>query len=205
MLSAGMDTSAVTMEWAMSLLLNHPYVMKEAQAELDDVVGRDRLANEADIHKLPCLQNIINEVLRLFPPAPLLVPHESAEDCMIGGFNVPRGTMILVNAWAIQRDPKVWDDPTSFIPKRYEGLEDDHAYQLLPFGMGRRSCPGAGLANRVVSLALAVLIQCLEWKRVSEEPMDLSEGTGLTMPKREPLEAMCKARECMIANVLAQL
>ncbi|XP_010047103.2 isoflavone 3'-hydroxylase-like [Eucalyptus grandis] len=205
MLSAGTDTTAVTIEWAMSLLLNHPNVMKKAQAELDDVIGRDRLANEADIHKLPYLQNIINEALRLFPPAPLLVPHESTEDCMIGGFNVPRGTMILVNAWAIQRDPKLWDEPTSFIPKRYEGLEDDHAYRLLPFGMGRRSCPGAGLANRVLSLALAALIQCFEWERIGEEPVDLSEGTGITVPKREPLEALCKVRECMIANVLTQL
>ncbi|KAL3732929.1 hypothetical protein ACJRO7_022450 [Eucalyptus globulus] len=204
-LSAGTDTSTVTIEWAMSLLLNHPEVMKKAQAKLDDIVGRDRLANEADIQKLPCLQNIINEVLRLFPPAPLLVPHESAEDCMVGGFNVPRGTMILVNAWAIQRDPKVWDDPTSFIPKRYQGLEEDHAYRLLPFGMGRRSCPGAGLANRVVSLALAALIQCFEWERIGEESVDLSEGMGITMPKREPLEALCKVRECMIANVLTQL
>ncbi|XP_039171890.1 cytochrome P450 81Q32 [Eucalyptus grandis] len=205
MLSAGTDTSAVTIEWAMSLLLNHPDVMKKAQVELDDVVGRDRLANEADIQKLPCLQNIINEVLRLFPPAPLLAPHESAEDCMIGGFNVPQGTMILVNAWAIQRDAKVWDDPTSFISKRYEGLEDDHAYQLLPFGMGRRSCPGAGLANRMVSLALVALIQCFEWEPIGEEPVDLSEGMGITMPKREPLEALCKVRGCMIANVLTQL
>ncbi|XP_030454574.1 isoflavone 3'-hydroxylase-like [Syzygium oleosum] len=205
MLSAGTDTSAATIEWAMSLLLNHPDIMKKARAELDDVVGRDRLAGEVDIHKLPCLQNIINEALRLFPPGPLLVPHESTEDCTVGGFDVPRGTMILVNAWAIQRDPKVWDDPTSFKPERCEGLEGDHSYRLLPFGMGRRSCAGAGLANIVVSSALAALIQCFEWERVGEEPVDLSEGTGLTMPKREPLEAMCKARECMNANVLAQL
>ncbi|XP_030537995.2 cytochrome P450 81Q32-like [Rhodamnia argentea] len=205
MISAGTDTSAATIEWAMSLLLNHPDVMKRALAELDHVIGRDRLADEADIHKLPRLQSIINEALRLFPPAPLLVPHESAEDCTVGGFDVPRGTMILVNAWAIQRDPKVWDDPTSFKPERCEGLEGDHSGRLLPFGMGRRSCPGAGLANRVVSLGLAALLQCFEWERVGEEPVDLSEGTGLTMPKREPLEAMCKARECMIANVLAQL
>ncbi|KAF8023177.1 hypothetical protein BT93_F0623 [Corymbia citriodora subsp. variegata] len=203
--AAGTDTSVVTIEWAMSLLLNHPDVMKKAQAEVDNIVGRDRLVDEADIHKLPYLQNIINEVLRLFPPAPLLVPHESAEDCMVGGFDVPRGTMILVNAWAIQRDPKVWDHPTSFKPERYEGLEGDHAYRLLPFGMGRRSCPGAGLANRVVSLALAALIQCFEWERVGEELVDLSEGTGITMPKREPLEAMCKVHDCKIANVLAQL
>ncbi|KAF7847357.1 hypothetical protein BT93_L3057 [Corymbia citriodora subsp. variegata] len=204
-LCAGTDTSAVTIEWTMSLLLNHPNIMQKAQAELDDIVGRDCLVDEADIHKLPYLQNIINEALRLFPPAPLLVPHESAKDCMIGGFDVPRGTMILVNAWAIQRDPKVWDDPTSFKPERYEGLKEDHAYRLLPFGMGRRSCPGVGLANRVVGLTLAALIQCFEWERVSEEPVDLSEGTGMTMPKREPLEAMCKARECMIANVCARL
>ncbi|KAI3412891.1 uncharacterized protein J3R85_016787 [Psidium guajava] len=205
MLAAGTDTSSVTIEWAMSLLLNHPDVLKKAQVELDDVVGRDRLPDEADIHKLPCLQNIINEVLRLFPPGPLLVPHESSEDCTIGGFDVPRGTMILVNAWAIHRDPKVWDDPTSFKPERHEGLEGDHAYRLLPFGMGRRSCPGAGLANRVVGLALAALIQCFEWERVGEEPVDLLEGTGLTMPKRRPLEAMCKTWECMIANALGQL
>ncbi|XP_010059888.2 cytochrome P450 81Q32 [Eucalyptus grandis] len=204
-IGAGTDTSAVTIEWAISLLLNHLDVMKKAQVELDDIVGRDRLVDEADTHKLPCLHNIINEALRLFPPGPLLVPHESAEDCTIAGFDVPRGTMILVNAWAIQRDPKVWDDPTNFKPERYEGLEGDHAYRLLPFGMGRRSCPGAGLANRVVSLALAALIQCFEWERVGEELVDLSEGTGLTMPKREPLEALCKARECMIANVLAHL
>ncbi|KAF8023135.1 hypothetical protein BT93_F0590 [Corymbia citriodora subsp. variegata] len=205
MVSAGTDTSAVTIEWAMSLLLNHPDIMKKALVELDDIVGQDRLVDEADIHKLPCLRNIINEAFRLFPAGPLLVPHEASEDCTVGGFDVPQGTMILVNAWAIQRDPKVWDDPTSFKPQRYEGLEDDHAYRLLPFGMGRRSCPGAGLANRVVSLTLAALIHCFEWERVNEEPVDLSEGTGLTMPKREPLEAMCKARECMIANVLGQL
>ncbi|KAF8023163.1 hypothetical protein BT93_F0611 [Corymbia citriodora subsp. variegata] len=205
MLIAGTDTSATTIEWAMSLLVNHPNVMKKARAELDDAIGLDRLADETDIHKLPYLHNIINEALRLFPPGPLLLARESAEDCMVGGFNVPRGTIILVNAWAIQRDPKVWDDPTSFKPDRHEGVGGDHAYRLLPFGMGRRRCPGAGLANRVVSLALAMLIQCFEWEQVDEEPVDLSEGTGLTMPKREPLEAMCKARECMIANVLAQL
>ncbi|KAF8023176.1 hypothetical protein BT93_F0622 [Corymbia citriodora subsp. variegata] len=205
MLIAGTDTSATTIEWAMSLLVNHPNVMKKARAELDDAIGLDRLADETDIHKLPYLHNIINEALRLFPPAPLLLARESAEDCMVGGFNVPRGTIILVNAWAIQRDPKVWDDPTSFKPDRHEGVGGDHAYRLLPFGMGRRRCPGAGLANRVVSLALAMLIQCFKWEQVEEELVDLSEGMGLTMPKREPLEAMCKARECMIANVLAQL
>ncbi|GFY86032.1 cytochrome P450, family 81, subfamily D, polypeptide 5 [Actinidia rufa] len=203
MLSAGTDTSAVTIEWAMSLLLNHPEVLKRARAELDEIVGEDRLADEPDLSKLPYLQNIINETLRLFPAAPLLVPHESSNDCFIGGFDVPRGTMLLANAWAIHRDPKLWEDPTSFNPERYDNREGE-AYKLIPFGIGRRSCPGAGLANRVVGLALASLIQCFEWERVSEELVDMSEGQGLTMPKLEPLEAMCRSRERMI-NVLSEL
>ncbi|GFZ10194.1 cytochrome P450, family 81, subfamily D, polypeptide 2 [Actinidia rufa] len=119
--------------------------------------------------------------------SPLLLPHESSSDCSIGGFDVPRGTMLLANAWAIHRDPKWWDDPTSFKPERHESKEGD-PYKFIPFGIGRRSCPGAGLANRVMGLALAGLIQCFEWERVSEELVDMSEGQGLTMPKLKPLE-----------------
>ncbi|CAI0464931.1 unnamed protein product [Linum tenue] len=196
MITAGTDTSATTIEWAMSLLLNHPNILTKARAELDDVVGNNRLVEESDYAKLPYLQNIINETLRLYPAAPLLVPHYSSEDCTIGGYHIPKGTMLMANAWAIQRDPSVWDEPTTFRPERHEGKEAD-AYKLLPFGMGRRSCPGTGLANRVVSLALGALIQCFEWTRVGEGLIDMSEGKGLTMPKVEPLVALCKARECM--------
>ena len=203
MLSAGTDTSSVTIEWAMSLLLNHPEILRRARAELDDIVGEDRLVDEPDLINLPYLQNIINETLRLFPAAPLLLPHESSGDCTIGGFDVPRGTMLLANAWAIHRDPKWWDDPTSFKPERHESKEGD-PYKFIPFGIGRRSCPGAGLANRVMGLALAALIQCFEWERVSEELVDMSEGQGLTMPKLKPLEAMCRPRERMI-RVLSEL
>ncbi|XP_057490917.1 cytochrome P450 81Q32-like [Actinidia eriantha] len=203
MLLAGTDTSAVTIEWAMSLLLNHPEVLKRARAELDDIIRADRLADEPDLSKLPYLQNIINETLRLFPPAPLLIAHESSDNCTIGGFDVARGTMLLPNVWAIHRDPKVWEDPTSFKPERFKN-RDGEAYKFIPFGIGRRSCPGAGLANRVVGLALAGLIQCFEWERVSEELVDMTEGQGLTMPKVKPLEAMCKAREKMI-RVLSEL
>ncbi|CAI0421937.1 unnamed protein product [Linum tenue] len=196
MISAGTDTSAVTMEWAMTLLLNHPKILNKARIELDDVVGKNRLIEEADCSKLPYLQSIINETLRLYPAAPLLVPHYSSEDCTIGGYHIPKGTMLLANAWAIQRDPSVWVDPTTFWPERHEGMEVD-AYKLLPFGIGRRSCPGIGLANRVVSSVLGVLIQCFEWRRTSEELLDMTEGKGLTMPKVEPLVALYKTRECM--------
>ncbi|KAA8531624.1 hypothetical protein F0562_006333 [Nyssa sinensis] len=196
MILAGTDTAAVTIEWAMSLLLNHPDVLKNARVELDTHVGQDRFIDESDLSKLHYLRCIILETFRLCPAAPLLVPHMSSDDCTIGGYNVPRDTIVLVNAWSIHRDPKYWDDPTSFKPERFEG-GDVEAHKLMPFGMGRRACPGAGLAQRVVGLTLGSLIQCFEWERVSEMEVDLTEGKGLTMPKAEPLEAMCKSRDIM--------
>ncbi|XP_034689378.1 cytochrome P450 81Q32-like [Vitis riparia] len=191
---AGTDTTATTIEWAMSLLLNHPDVLKKARVELDALVGKDRLMEESDFPKLQYLQNIISETLRLFPAAPLLVPHMSSENSHIGGFDIPRDTILLANVWAIHRDPKLWEDATSVKPERFENIGGTETYKLLPFGLGRRACPGVGLANRVVGLALGSLIQCYEWERVSEKEVDMAEGKGLTMPKMEPLEAMCKAR-----------
>ncbi|XP_031275475.1 cytochrome P450 81Q32-like [Pistacia vera] len=189
----------------MSLPLNYHVLLKKARAELNHHVGLDHLAEEPDLVKLPYLLCIINETLRLFPAAPFLVPHESSDYCTIGGYDVPSTTMLIVNASTIHRDAKVWEDPESFRPERFEGLEGEvEAYNFIPFGQGRRSSPGAGLAKRVMGLALATLIQCFEWERISEEEVDLIEGTGLTMPKVEPLEAMCKARECML-NVLSKL
>ncbi|KAJ9670577.1 hypothetical protein PVL29_026860 [Vitis rotundifolia] len=186
---AGTDTAASTMEWAMTLLLNHPDILEKAKAELDMHVGKDRLIEESDLPKLQYLQSIISETLRLFPVAPLLLPHMSSDDCQIGGFDIPRGTLLLVNAWALHRDPQVWEDPTSFKPERFENGEREN-YKLLPFGIGRRSCPGAGLAQRVVGLALGSLIQCHDWKKISNTAIDTIEGKGLTMPKLQPLEAI---------------
>ncbi|XP_073039473.1 cytochrome P450 81Q32-like [Primulina eburnea] len=196
MLLGGTDTTSITIEWAMSALLNHPEKLEKAKAELDSFVGSNRLIDESEVPKLPYLQNIISETFRLFPAAPLLVPHESSDDCKIGGYDIPKGTILLVNAWAIHRDPMTWDDPASFKPERFEGKEIGPA-KLLPFGMGRRSCPGSGLAQRVVGLTLGSLVQCLEWRRISEEMVDLSEGIGISMPKAIPLEAECKAREVL--------
>ena len=190
MLTAGTNTSSVTIEWALSLLLNHPEVLEKARAELDAQVGIDRLVDEHDLSNLPYLHNIILETLQLYPAAPMLVPHESSDDYKIGGYNIPRGTILLVNAWAVHRDPNVWDDPTSFKPERFEGLQVQPS-KLIPFGMGRRSCPGSGLAQRVVGLALGSLIQSFDWKRIGEEEIDLTEGTGVSMPKAKPLEKTC--------------
>ncbi|KAL4600053.1 hypothetical protein ACB092_11G170300 [Castanea dentata] len=175
LLIAGTDTSAVTLEWAMSNLLNHSQVLKKARIELDNQIGQEKLLNELDVSKLHYLQNIISEILRLHPVVPLLLPHMSSEDCTIGGYNVPRETMVLVNVWSIHRDPNIWHDATSFKPER-------------------RACPGASLAQRTMGLTLGSLIQCFEWERISEEEVDMVEGNGLTLPKAVALEAMCKAR-----------
>ncbi|KAE8125083.1 hypothetical protein FH972_019919 [Carpinus fangiana] len=199
----GTDTSAVTLEWALSNLLNHPYILKKARVELDNQVGEENLMNESDLSKLQYLQSIISETLRLYPAAPLLIPHMSSDDCTIGGQDIPRSTMLLVNAWAIHRDPKVWDDATNFKPERFECGEADK-HKLMPFGLGRRSCPGAGLAQRTVGLALGSLIQCFEWERVGEEEVDMTEGNGITMPKAVALEAMCKARPNIMNNLFSE-
>uniref|UniRef100_A0A803NFH2 Cytochrome P450 n=1 Tax=Cannabis sativa TaxID=3483 RepID=A0A803NFH2_CANSA len=201
LLLAGTDTSAVTLEWTMSNLLNHPHVLQKLKDELDSQIGQQQLVDESDLSKLPYLQNVISETLRLYPAAPLLVPHYSSNDCTISGFDVPRDTIVLVNAWAIHRDPKLWEDAEIFKPERFEnigkGSENGEGYKLMPFGLGRRSCPGIGLAQRVVGLTLGSLIQCFEWERVSEEKIDMSENKGLTMPKLVPLEALCKPRPIM--------
>ncbi|XP_059428247.1 cytochrome P450 81E8-like [Corylus avellana] len=202
LLLAGTDTSAVTLEWAMSNLLNHPDILKKVRAELDSQVGKENLLDEPDVSKLHHLQSIISETLRLYPALPLLVPHMSSDDCTVGGYDVPRNTMLLVNAWAIHRDSKVWDDATSFKPERFEhGKVDSH--KLLPFGLGRMACPGAGLAQRTLGLALGSLIQCFEWERVGEEEVDMTEGNGVSMPKAVALEAMCKTRPIM-NNLLSE-
>ncbi|CAN1274323.1 Cytochrome P450 81Q32 [Linum perenne] len=140
----------------------------------------------------------------MYPVAPLLVPHESSEECTVGGFHVPRGTMLLVNTWAIHRDPKLWDDPEKFNPERFLMEESEYSMMMMPFGTGRRRCPGESLAMRVIGLALGSIIQCFEWERVGEEMVDMTESNGLTMPKLHPLLAKCRPAPNM-AYLLSQL
>ncbi|KDP41657.1 hypothetical protein JCGZ_16064 [Jatropha curcas] len=206
LLAAGTDTSATTMEWAMSLLVNNPEILEKAQNEIDIVVGNDNLVAESDIPKLPYLHCIINEVMRLYPAGPLLLPHESSEEGSIGGYRVPRGTMLLVNLWCIQNDPGLWEEPTKFKPERFEGCHEGvrDGFKFMPFGSGRRSCPGEGLALRMIGLTLGSLLQCFEWKRVGKEMVDMTEGLGLTMPKAQPLLVECRPRPSM-ANLLSQV
>nr|QBG49707.1 cytochrome P450 [Pueraria candollei var. mirifica] len=200
MLVAGSETSATTMEWALSLLLNHPEKMNKVRDEIDTYVGQDQKLNELDTTKLKYLQNVITETLRLYPVAPLLIPHKSSKDCNVGGFDIPRGTMLFVNLWTLHRDAKWWVDPTRFEPERFEEREEggEVFYNMIPFGIGRRACPGAGLAKRVMGHALGTLIQCFEWERIGHKEIDMTEGIGITMPKLETLVALCTPRQGMI-------
>ncbi|XP_030486060.2 cytochrome P450 81Q32 [Cannabis sativa] len=195
LLLGGTDTTSVTLEWVLSNLLNHPHILEKAKAEINEQIGEHKLIEEQDLSKLPYLQCIIFETLRLFPPAPLLLPHYSSEDCIVQGYDIPRDTIVLVNIWAIHRDPELWEDPESFKPERFEN--ENNMNLLMPFGLGRRSCPGNGMAQRVIGLTLGSLIQCFELQKVSEEEVDMTEGNSMTMPKAVPLQVICKSRPIM--------
>ncbi|KAH7845503.1 hypothetical protein Vadar_002945 [Vaccinium darrowii] len=204
MLTTGSDTSAGTIEWALSFLLNNPDILEKAYTVIEDKIGeQNRLIEESDLNELPYLNKIIKETLRMCPPSRLHPPRESSEECTIGGFRIPRGTMLMVNTWAIQNDPELWPEPTKFKPERW-GDGDVDGFLFFPFGFGRRRCPGEGLAMRVIGLALGSLIQCFEWERDGEEMVDMTEGSGLTAPKALPLVAKCRPRRTMV-NLLSQL
>ncbi|KAH9327969.1 hypothetical protein KI387_000077 [Taxus chinensis] len=199
MITAGTETSSVTIEWALAALLQNPHILSKAQQEIDTHIGRDRLIEETDLHRLKYLEAIVKETLRLYPAAPLLLPHEATQPCTVGGFHVPAGTRLLVNAWAIHRDPAVWDRPTEFEPERFlmGGKQIDvkgQEFELIPFGSGRRMCPGMPLALTVVKHTLGRLLQSFEWSVPAGTKIDMSEGLGLTMPKAVPLEAIIKPR-----------
>ncbi|XP_068655358.1 (+)-piperitol/(+)-sesamin synthase CYP81Q2-like [Aristolochia californica] len=205
LLAAGVDTLYYTLEWALALLIRNPDVMKKARDELDFYVGHDRMIQEADLPKLEILNGIINETLRMYPPAPLAIPHEAAEDCTVGGFKVRRGAMIMVNILAIQTDPKLWEDPCSFKPERFKAVEEAKGgLKWIVFGDGRRSCPGAGMALRELAMILGALIHCFEWATAGEEELDMNVNAGFFMPRENPLVAVCEPRKSMI-DVLSNL
>lgn len=177
--AAGTDTSSVVVEWAMAELICHPNDLKKLQEEIDVLMaGENRLVRESDLGQLPYLKAVIKEVLRLYPPGPLLLPHASQEDCMVvGGSRISAGVRLLVNVWAIGRDPSIWDRAEEFVPSRFLNNNMDvhgHDFELLPFGSGRRMCPGMPLALQIVALTLANLVHAFHWGQVGTH-LDMSE------------------------------
>lgn len=195
----GYETTSATLTWAISLLLNNPDVLNKAQGEMDKYVGRDRQVKESDVKNLAYLQAIVKETLRLYPAAPLSIQHEAMEDCTVAGFKVPAGTRLLVNLWKMHRDPKVWSDPLEFKPDRFleKHVNVDiwgQNFELLPFGSGRRSCPGITFATQVLHLTLAQLLHGFELGTVLNSPIDMTESAGITNPKATPLEVTLRPR-----------
>ncbi|PAN49579.1 hypothetical protein PAHAL_9G457600 [Panicum hallii] len=200
LIGGGTDTSAVTVEWAMSELLRNPEVLAKATEELDRVIGRDRLVAEEDIPNLPYMEAVVKETMRLHPVAPLLTPRLCREDVSVGGYDVPAGTRVLINIWAIGRDPAVWEAPMAFRPERFVGSGVDvkgQDLELLPFGSGRRMCPGIGLGLKMVHMILANLLHAFAWRLpdgVAAEDLSMEETFGLTVPRRVPLEAVAEPK-----------
>jgi len=199
-LEGSTDTSMTTIEWALAELLKHPKFMKKAQDELDDVIGQDRVIDECDILQLKYLQAIVKETFRLHPPATLMIPHQSMEACEIGGYHILPKTQILVNLWAIHRHSSAYENPLEFNPDRFlqtnVDLKGKH-FELIPFGSGRRICPGMLLGLLTVQMHLARLLHSFTWKLPKGEnpqDMDMGEVFRLTTRKAIPLRAIAIAR-----------
>ena len=193
---AGTDTTSSTLEWAMAELLHNPEKLLKARVELLQTIGKDKQVKESDISRLPYLQAVVKETFRLHPAVPFLLPRRVEEDTDIEGFTVPKNAQVLVNAWAIGRDPNTWENPNSFVPERFLGLDMDvkgQNFELIPFGAGRRICPGLPLAIRMVHLMLASLIHSYDWKLqdgVTPENMNMEERYGISLQKAQPLQAL---------------
>ncbi|TQD78879.1 hypothetical protein C1H46_035560 [Malus baccata] len=196
MFAASADTSSTTVQWALSELLRHPQVMKKVQKELENVVGLKRMVEESDMEKLEYLDMVVKETMRLHPVVQLLLPHAAIEDCTVDGYHIPKKSHVIVNAWAIGRDPSAWEDAEKFVPERFEGNNVDvrgHHFQLVPFGSGRRRCVGMQLGITVVHFVLAQLVHCFDWElpvNMLPNELDMTEEFGLVVSRAKNLLAI---------------
>ncbi|CAL4889574.1 unnamed protein product [Urochloa decumbens] len=190
---AGSETSANTLQWAMSELVRNPKVMQKAQAEICEKLQGKPTVTEDDLVGLRYIKLIIKETLRLHPVVPLLLPRECRESCKVMGYDVPKGTTVFVNVWAISRDPKCWDDATMFKPERFEGDAVDFKgtdFEYTPFGAGRRMCPGMAFAQASMELVLAALLYHFDWELPGEmlpSELDMTEEMGMTVRRKHDL------------------
>ncbi|XP_074265712.1 cytochrome P450 71A22-like [Silene latifolia] len=196
MFSGGTDTSYTAIEWAMSEVLRHPNILKQLQEEVRNITKGKQDINEHDLAEMKYLKAVIKETLRLHPPDPLLVFRESTQDVNIHGYDIEARTQVIVNAWAIHRDPVSWNDPNKFDPKRFVMDPMDFRgqdFKFIPFGAGRRSCPGVSFATVSMELVLATLVKAFDWKLPAEaepESLDMTERNGIIIHKRHPLLAV---------------
>ncbi|XP_027334960.1 geraniol 8-hydroxylase-like [Abrus precatorius] len=193
MVVGGSDTSSNTIEFAMAEMMDKPEVMKRVQEELEAVVGRDSMVEESHINKLPYLQAVMKETLRLHPALPLLVPHCPSETTTVGGYTIPKGSRVFVNVWAIHGDPSIWEKPLEFDPTRFLDAKWDYSgndFNYFPFGSGRRICAGIAMAERTVLYFLATLVHLFDWTIPRGEKCGVSEKFGIVLKKKMPLIAI---------------
>ncbi|CAN1166933.1 Desmethyl-deoxy-podophyllotoxin synthase [Linum perenne] len=194
------DTFAVVIEWALSELMKNPKAMQKLQTEIRKQVGQKGRVDQDDLGQLHYLKLVIKETFRLHPPGPLLAPRQAREDTMIHGYQIPEKTRIIINAWAIGRDHLNWAEPDKFDPERF--MLDDYAtgdytkgldFSMIPFGSGRRMCPGVHYGMAVLSLCLANLVYCFDWELldgVMAEDLDMSEDFGIVVRRKKQLVLM---------------
>ncbi|GLT77962.1 hypothetical protein SLA2020_495150 [Shorea laevis] len=193
---AGSDTSGSTTEWAMAELLRNPETLQKARNEVLQVIGPQGEIQESDIDRLSYIHAIVKETLRLHPPVPLLLPYIAGNNARVCGHTIYKGNQVLINAWSISRDPQYWTDPLSFRPERFLGSNVDFKgrdFEYIPFGAGRRICPGLPLAHRMVNLMLASVLHAFNWKLpdgITPENLDMTEQYGITLKKAVSLCAI---------------
>ncbi|XP_050893536.1 cytochrome P450 736A117 isoform X2 [Lathyrus oleraceus] len=201
MFAGGTDTTYTVLEWAMTELLRHQTVMHKLQDEVRTVVGNKTHVAEEDLVNTNYLKAVIKEILRLHLPVPLLVPRRCMEDIKLDGYDIAAGTQVIVNAWAIARDPSSWEEPLEFKPERFMNSSIDYKgldFELIPFGAGRRGCPGVSFAIAGIELVLANLVCQFDWKLpdgVAGKDLDMSETFGITCHRKYPLLALATKYE----------
>uniref|UniRef100_A0A103YI78 Cytochrome P450 n=1 Tax=Cynara cardunculus var. scolymus TaxID=59895 RepID=A0A103YI78_CYNCS len=190
-LNGAIDTSAVTMVWAMSEIIKNPRIMQKLQNEIRSCVGRKSRVDESDITKMRYLKMVVKETLRLHPPPPFLITRECVSRCQIGGYDVFPGTKVMINSWAIGRDPRIWkENPTEFHPERFEEIQVDFGgkhFEMVPFGGGRRACPGYNSAVSTVEFTLANLLYLFDWETVKKGDLDMEEEGFQLIRRKTPL------------------
>ncbi|KAJ4793450.1 Cytochrome P450 [Rhynchospora pubera] len=195
--AAGIDTTYITIDWAMCELMKNPKIMKKLQEEVRGMVKKGDMVRSEDLNQMGYLRAVIKETLRLHPPIPVL-PRESMEECEINGFTVPKGTKILVNVWAIGREAQSWEAPEEFMPERFISSQLDYYgnnFHFIPFGAGRRICPGIAFASATAELALANMIHHFDWELpngMTREEFDMSDSPGFSVHRKDELELVVK-------------
>ncbi|XP_025884910.1 geraniol 8-hydroxylase-like [Solanum lycopersicum] len=191
----GRGRACTLLDWAMVEVMRKPYIKKKAKTDFADVIGKGKIIKEADIVRLPYLQCIVKETLRMHPPVPFLI-RKVDQDVEACGYFVLEDSQVLVNVWSIGRDPATWEDPLTFKPERFWNLKMDVSgqnFELIPFGAGRRICPGLTLATAKLSTILGSLLNLFDWKAegdIAAEFLDVEEKYGITLARLRPLRAL---------------